>query len=76
MFSVYSLFDLFLKYYQETLDKIASRKWDVVVLQEQSQRPAFDEDRVCRNTVEPLNTLVEKIKESSPNAKIQVFLGL
>ena len=61
---------------QETLNKIASRKWDVVVLQEQSQRPAFDEDRVCRNTVDPLNTLVKKIKESSPNANIQVYFGL
>lgn len=58
---------------QETLNKIASQKWDIVVLQEQSQRPAFDEDRVCRNTVEPLNTLVQKIKESSPNADIQFY---
>ena len=54
------------------MEKIASRKWDVVVLQEQSQRPAFDEDRVCRNTVEPLNIIVKKIKEKSPEAKIQV----
>ena len=45
----------------------------MVGLQEQSQRPAFDEDRVCRNTVEPLNTLVKKIKESSPDATIQVI---
>ena len=43
-----------------------------MILQEQSQRPAFDEDQVCKDTVAPLDMLVKLIKESSPNAIIQV----
>jgi len=56
-----------------TLNKISSRAWDIVILQEQSQRPAFDEEQVCRDTVPPLDTLVKMIKESSPNATIQFY---
>jgi len=56
-----------------TLNKIASRAWDVVILQEQSQRPAFDEEEVCRDTVPYLDILVKEIKESSPNATIQFY---
>ena len=55
------------------MNKISSREWDIVILQEQSQRPAFDEERVCRNTVAPLDTLVKLIRESSPNATLQVM---
>jgi len=56
-----------------TLNKIASRAWDVVILQEQSQRPAFDEEDVCRDTVPYLDILVKEIKESSPNATLQFY---
>ena len=51
---------------------IDSRAWDVVILQEYSLRPAFNEEQICRDTVEHLNILVTLIKESSPNATIQV----
>ena len=54
------------------MDLIRSREWDVVVLQEYSLRPAYDEDQICRDTVTPLNTLVNLIKDSSPDAIIQV----
>ena len=57
---------------QVTINKIKKRAWDVVILQEQSQRPAFDEDQVCKDTVPALDMLVKLIKESSPNAIIQV----
>ena len=46
----------------------------MVILQEQSQRPAFDEDQVCKDTFAALDILVKLIKESSPNAVIQVNL--
>ena len=36
---------------QETLDKIKSDQWDVVILQEYSTRPAYDEATVCQQTV-------------------------
>ena len=36
---------------QETLDKIKSDQWDVVILQEYSTRPAYDEATVCEQTV-------------------------
>lgn len=48
----------------------------MVILQEQSQRPAFDGDTLCKDTVAALDILVKLIKESSPNAMIQVNLGL
>jgi len=57
----------------ETLDKIGSRAWDVVVLQEYSTRPAYDEERVCRDTVTFLDKLVAKIKESSPSGRLQFY---
>ena len=41
-------------------------------MQEYSTRTAFDEERICRDTVAPLDTLVSLIKQSSPNATIQV----
>ena len=44
----------------------------MVILQEYSLRTAYDEDRVCRDTVAPLDTLVKLIKENSPNATLQV----
>ena len=46
----------------------------MVILQEYSTRTAFDEERICRDTVAPLDTLVSLIKQSSPNATIQVSL--
>jgi len=48
----------------ETLEKIGSRAWDVVVLQEYSTRPAYNEEQVCRDTVTFLNNLVAKIKRA------------
>jgi len=56
-----------------TLDKIASRAWDIVILQEYSLRTAYDEEQVCRDTVAPLDVLVREIKQSSPNATIQFY---
>ena len=41
---------------QETLDKIRSDQWDVVILQEYSTRPAYDEEVVCNQTVPYLGT--------------------
>merc|ERR1712156_654465 len=57
----------------ETLQKIGSKAWDVVVLQEYSTRPAYNEERVCRDTVTYLDNLVAKIKESSPEGRLQFY---
>jgi len=59
---------------QETLNKIKSKKWDVVILQEFSVRPAYDTDRVCRNTVTYLDILADKIRENNPDTIIQFYL--
>jgi len=59
---------------QITIDKINSQQWDVVVLQEYSTRPAFDEQRVCEDTVEPLNQLVDMIRNNNPNTVLQFYL--
>jgi len=56
-----------------TKDKINSRKWDVVVIQEQSQRPALDEATICKDSMEPLNQLVEMIRSNNPDTVIQFY---
>ena len=40
-----------------TMDKIRSRQWDVVVLQEYSTRAAYPEDDVCIQTVSRLGII-------------------
>ena len=57
---------------QETTDKIASRKWDVVVLQEFSTRPA--DDKVCSQTEPFLETLVHRIRKNNPDTIIQFYM--
>jgi len=59
---------------QETLSKISSKQWDVVILQEFSVRPAYDEGRICRNSVAFLDILVEKIRENNKDTLIQFYL--
>ena len=45
----------------------------MVVLQEQSQRPAYDDERVCRDTVTPLNKIVKMIRDNNPDTVIQFY---
>ena len=56
-----------------TREKILSRRWDTVVLQEQSLRPAYDAATVCRDTVPYLDILVQLIRDNSPNTRIQFY---
>ena len=58
----------------ESLAKIRSRAWDVVVLQEQSTRPAYDSEQVCRDTVPYLEILAGQILDNSPETLIQFYL--
>ena len=51
---------------QVTLDKIRSDQWDVVVLQEYSTRPAYDEEIVCNQTVPYLGTSKVKLYNTIP----------
>ena len=53
--------------------KIQSRKWDIVVLQEQSQIPAFSEWYVCANSVPYLKQLANRIRENNMDTVIQVY---
>ena len=57
-----------------TMDKIRSQVWDVVILQEYSTRPAYDEEVVCEQTVPPLDTLISAIQDNNPDTKIQFYL--
>ena len=59
---------------QLTMDKIRQDKWDVVVLQEYSSRPAYNEEDVCRQTVPFLDQLVEMILTNNPDTIIQFYL--
>ena len=59
---------------EETMAKIRERQWDVVILQEQSLRPAYDKARVCRDTVPYLTILVHEILTANPDTAIQLYL--
>jgi len=59
---------------QLTMDKIRQDKWDVVVLQEYSSRPAYNEEDVCRQTVPFLDQLVQMILTNNPDTIIQFYL--
>ena len=59
---------------EETLSKISQRKWDVVVLQEQSRRPAYDSSQVCEESVPYLDILVDHIRTNNPDTVIQFYL--
>jgi len=48
----------------ETLKKISTGNWDIVVLQEQSQTPAFPEAQRSRNMYPAAKTLCDAIRES------------
>jgi len=59
---------------QETLDKIRSKQWDTVILQEQSTRPAYPAETVCQESVPYLDILAEEIRNNNPNTMIQFYL--
>ena len=57
-----------------TMNKIKQDKWDVVILQEYSTRPAYPEADVCRQSVPYLDQLVAAVMENNPDSKIQLYL--
>ena len=59
---------------KNTADKIKQDKWDVVILQEYSTRPAYPEEDVCRQSVPYLDQLVAAVKENNPDSAIQLYL--
>lgn len=54
----------------ETLRKIASRKWGVVVLQNHSLAPSLRPEDVWRESVPDARALAERIRDNSPSARI------
>jgi cysteine-rich repeat protein len=56
-----------------SLEKIASREWDVVVLQNQSQVPGWKPADVTADSRPNAGALVDLIKQSSPDARIVYF---
>ena len=57
----------------ELLKKIQSRDWDFVVLQEQSQRPAFGQAQVEAQTITPALRLAGLIRAAHPAAKVVFY---
>ena len=57
-----------------TAEKISSKAWDVVILQDHSTLSAYDEAMVCQQSVPHLDTLVSMIHDNNPNTKIQFYL--
>ena len=57
---------------QLTMELIQSQAWDVVVLQEQSRKPAFPAQTVCEDSIRHLASLVVAIKANNPDTILQV----
>jgi len=57
----------------ETRRRIEAAPWDVVVLQEQSQRSAFDEGQVAREVIPPALALDALIHERAPRARTAFY---
>jgi len=56
-----------------TLKKIRKGGWDVVVLQEYSQRTSYEEKDICVISYPFAKLLSEEIQHNNPNAKIQWY---
>ena len=57
-----------------TLNKIRQGGWDFVVLQEQSQRPAFPPSQTAVEVFPYAQRLVDSIKKYSPCGKVVFFM--
>ena len=57
---------------QLTMELIRSQPWDVVVLQEQSRKPAYPPQTVCDDSIRHLASLVVAIKANNPETVLQV----
>ena len=57
---------------QLTMELIRSQAWDVVVLQEQSRKPAYPAQTVCDDSIRHLSSLVVAIKANNPETILQV----
>ena len=55
-----------------TMELIRSQPWDVVVLQEQSRKPAYPAQTVCDDSIRHLASLVVAIKANNPETVLQV----
>lgn len=56
-----------------TLEKIRKGDWDVVILQEHSQRTSYDEKDICEISYPFAKLLSHEIHQNNPNAKIQWY---
>lgn len=56
------------------LNKIQSRKWDYIVLQEQSQRPALPPNYVSANVYPPAQTLRNQIRANDSCTKVLFYM--
>lgn len=69
--------DFFEPEYLETSEKIKNPPdggWDVVVINEQSQRTSKSIEKMCRDTFQYALILTNEIRKYSPNAKIQWYV--
>ena len=60
----------------QLLEKIKKGGWDFVVLQEQSQVPAFSQEQVGRESYPYAAALCELIRKDSPNAQIAFYMTM
>ncbi|MEI7999458.1 MAG: DUF4886 domain-containing protein [Candidatus Omnitrophota bacterium] len=57
-------------------DKINHSKWDFVVLQEQSQLPAFSKEQVSREVYPYAETLSQLIKQSNSKTRVVFYMTM
>ena len=58
----------------QLVDKINQQAWDFVVLQDQSQVPAFNQTQVARDVYPAARSLRQRIKQAHPQSTV-VFFG-
>lgn len=57
-----------------TISKIKSQKWDVVILQEQSQRPAFSPGQVARDVYPYAKMLDSMVRDNNPCSETMFYM--
>lgn len=59
-----------------TLNKIKENAWDFVVLQEQSQRPSFDQEQVEEEVYPYAQKLSKLIREANPQSHVVFYMTM
>ena len=61
---------------RELQQKLRSKNWNFVILQEQSQRPAFAEKQVKREVLDNAEKIVNAIRSTNPDSEVMFYMTM